>query len=296
MPGGKVEVMEASEVRRAVDAARTIAVRLGLPVDAAVVVHDSDRIAVRLSPCGVLARVAPSSWYEGMGFEVAVARRLAEVGAPVGVPDPRVEAGVHVRDGFAVTLWTYYEHRRGGAVDEQLGMSSTLAPAEYARALARLHAALRRIELAAPPIAVRIADWTASVGDPQATPDLPEPDRVLLGDTLRRVGAAVDGSGSGTQLVHGEPHPGNVLDTAAGPLFVDVGTCQRGPVEYDLAYAPDDVAVHYPGADLELVRRFRILMWAGVAAMRWHRDDQYPDRDHWRAETLRRLRAALGRR
>jgi len=288
--------MEASEVRRAVGAARTVAAGLGLPVDDAVVVHDSDRIAVRLGPCGVLARVAPSSWYPGMGFELEVARRLAEVGAPVGVPDPRVAPGVHVRDGFAVTLWTYYEHRRGGAVDGQLGMASTLAPAEYARALARLHADLRRIELPAPSIAVRIAGWAADVADPESTPDLPDPDRVLLGDTLRRVGAAVDGWGSGTQLVHGEPHPGNVLDTAAGPLFVDVGTCQRGPVEYDLAYAPDDVAAHYPGADLDLVRRFRILMWAGVAAMRWHRADRYPDRGHWRAETLRRLRAALGRR
>jgi hypothetical protein len=48
-----------------------------------------------------------------------------------------------------------------------------------------------------------------------------------------------------------------VLNTGRGPLFIDLGTCQRGPVEYDLAYVPDEVAGHYPGADRELTRQFR---------------------------------------
>jgi hypothetical protein len=57
--------MEASEVRRAVDAAGTTAAALGLDVGDAVVVHNSDRIAVRLTPCDVLARVARFSWRVG---------------------------------------------------------------------------------------------------------------------------------------------------------------------------------------------------------------------------------------
>src|SRR4051794_3808280 len=103
--------MEAAEVRRAVDAARSAASEQGLQVTDAVVVHNSDRIAVRLTPCDVLARVAPESpsWQAGMEFELEVARRLAETDSPVGELEPRVEPVVQLRDGFALTLWTYYE-------------------------------------------------------------------------------------------------------------------------------------------------------------------------------------------
>lgn len=291
--------MESSELRRAVDAARATASALGLHVDDAVVVHNSDRIAVRLTPCEVLARVARSSWQVSQEFEAEIARRLAETGSPVGELEPRVEPGVYLRDAFAITLWTYYEpvvaDRRGGAASEQLGMSSDLAPVDYAHALVRLHAGLRQIDLEAPHISARVAGWTEGVGDRQQTPELRDRDRELVSDTLRRVSAAMSGWGSGDQVLHGEPHPANVLSTRRGPLFIDLGTCQRGPVEYDLAYVPEEVAEHYPGASQDLVHQFRILMWAGVTTMRWNRNDQYPNRDYWRVEALNQLRAALDR-
>jgi hypothetical protein len=293
------KAVEPSDVRRAVDAAAETASELGLQVADAVVVHNSDRIAVRLAPCDVLARVAPGAWQEGMGFEAEVARRLVETDAPVGELEPRVEPRVYLRDGFSLTLWTYYEpivtDRRGGEPPEQLGWSSDLAPADYTHALVRFHAGLRQIELAVPHISMRIAGWAKEAGDPESTPDLPDRDRELVSDTLKRLGAAIGSGGFGEQLLHGEPHPGNVLSTRKGPLFIDVGTCQRGPVEYDLAYVPDEVAELYPGADQDLVHQFRTLMWAGVTTMRWNRNDQYPDRDHWRVEALNRLRAALDR-
>jgi uncharacterized protein (DUF2384 family) len=50
--------MEASEVPRAVAAAVSIASALDLTVDDAIVLHDSNKLAVRLLPCDVLARVA----------------------------------------------------------------------------------------------------------------------------------------------------------------------------------------------------------------------------------------------
>jgi hypothetical protein len=75
--------MEASEIRRAVEAGRATASALGLQVDDVVVIHNSDRIALRLIPCDVLARVAPSAHQAGSEFEVEVARRLAETGGPV---------------------------------------------------------------------------------------------------------------------------------------------------------------------------------------------------------------------
>ena len=63
-----------------------------------VVIHNSDRIALRLIPCDVLARVAPSAHQAGSEFEVEVARRLAETGGPVAELEPKVEHRVNVRD------------------------------------------------------------------------------------------------------------------------------------------------------------------------------------------------------
>lgn len=275
--------MEPSQVRRAVKAARSTARELGLQVDDAVVVHDSDRIAVRLTPCDVLARIAPQAWEDGQQFEAEVARRLAETGSPIGELEPRTEPRVYLREGFALTLWTFYE---------QVG---EVAPADYADALVRIHADLRQLDLAAPHITERVTAWADEVDDPEGTPELPGPDRELLSDTFRRARNAIDPWATEDQLLHGEPHPGNLLSTRRGPLFIDLHTCQRGPVEYDLAYVPEDVAAHYPGADQHLVQQFRVLMWAGVTTMRWNPRDQFPDRDYWRVEGLKRLRAALGR-
>lgn len=49
--------MDASETARAIDAALSIAVTLGLPADTACVLHNSNKLALRLLPCDVFARV-----------------------------------------------------------------------------------------------------------------------------------------------------------------------------------------------------------------------------------------------
>src|SRR6185295_17608877 len=50
--------MQASEVSRAVAAAKSIVSGLGLTVDNAIVLWNSNKLALRLLPCDVLARVA----------------------------------------------------------------------------------------------------------------------------------------------------------------------------------------------------------------------------------------------
>ena len=86
-----------------------MAAACGLRVDDAVVLNDSNRLAVHLRPCDVLARVAPRARQNGAKFEIEVARRLAETGAPLATLDPRVKPRAYEQDNFAVTLWTYYE-------------------------------------------------------------------------------------------------------------------------------------------------------------------------------------------
>ena len=275
--------MEPSHVRRAVAAAISTAGELGLQVNDAVVIHNSDRIAVRLTPCDVLARIAPQAWKDDFQFEAEVAHRLAETDSPVGELAPRAGPRVYVRDAFVLTLWTYY------------APAGDIAPADYADTLMRIHAGLRQIDLAAPHITVRIAGWAAEVDDRAQTPELPVPERELLSNTFKRVRNAMNQWDTRDQLLHGEPHPGNLLSTSKGPLFIDLQTCQRGPIEYDIAFVPAEVAVHYPDVNQPLVHQFRILMWAGFTTMRWRQSDQFPDRDYWRVEGFNRLRAVLDR-
>lgn len=277
--------MQASEVLRAVQAASSIASELGLHVDDAVVVHNSDRIAVRLIPWDVLARVGPLAHHGGFQFEVAVARRLAETDSPVGELDPRVVPRVYRRDDFAISLWTYHE---------PVALSD-IAPADYAHALMKRHADLRKMELEAPRFTDQVAGRQLLLAEREQTPELLDADRELLSTTLSRLSTAISGEATGEQLLHGEPHPGNVLSTRRGPLFLDLATCCRGPIEYDLAFVPDDVRDHYPGANPDLIHHCHALMWAMFAAQRWSRDDQLPDRSYWRIEGFNRLRAALDR-
>jgi hypothetical protein len=289
--------MEPREVRRAVDAAKSVASGLGLRVDDAIVVHNSNRIAVRLSPCDVLARVAPLAYQTvDDDLELMVAYGLAEVDGPVAEPDPRVEPRVYARDDFAVTLWTYYEP----------AIAPDIGPAEYANALARLHAGFRELEVRAPHFTDRVNEAQTLVADLDQTPELLDPDRELLSNSLGRLSAAIVGHGADEQLLHGEPHVGNVLRTRKGLLFIDLQTCCAGPVEFDIAHglgptedgrglAAEEICEHYTGADRGQIDLCHVLILAMITTWRWQRDDQLPNGRYWAFEGLNRLRAALRR-
>ncbi|MGC9440960.1 phosphotransferase enzyme family protein [Streptomyces sp. WG5] len=276
--------MQASQVPRAVAAAMSVVSSLGLPADDAIVLHDSNKLTLRLLPCDVLARVAPVA-QQVARFELDLARRLAAAGCPVAALDPRVEPRVHERDGFVVTLWTYYAPVAPGEA----------APADYADALARLHAGMRGLDVPTPHFTDRVEQAQRLVADRDRTPALADPDRELLGDTLRGLRRVIGEHGGAEQLLHGEPHPGNLLTTANGPLFIDLETCCRGPVAFDLAHAPEAVGEHYPGADQDLLRACRLLVLAMITAWRWDRDDLFPDGRRLGTEWLGRIRAERDR-
>jgi Phosphotransferase enzyme family len=265
--------MEAAEVSRAVAAATSIATELGLPVTDTSMLQNSNKLALRLIPCDVLARIGPAM--DGIArFEVELARRLAAAAAPVAALDPRVEPRRYERDGFEVTFWTYYEP------------ATPVSAASYAQALSQLHAALRTIDVPAPHFTDRVADLPGHIA---RTPALDDADRKLLSSSLRDLEQAVLDRGAPEQLLHGEPHPGNLLSTKVGPLFIDVETCCRGPVEFDLAHVPAAVSELYPGADQALLEDCRGLVLAVVAKHRCDPADQFPH-GH---QALRNLIAAL---
>ncbi|MEV0230932.1 aminoglycoside phosphotransferase family protein [Nonomuraea sp. NPDC050786] len=274
--------MQTSERSRAVAAAMSIASSLGLTADDAIILQDSNKLTLRLLPCDVLARVAPVA-HQVAQFELELAQRLAETGCPVAALDPRVEPRVYEHDGFEVTLWTYYEPVTPPEV----------SPADYAHALERLHAGMRKLDVPTQHITDRVDQAQQLVADRDRTPALADADRELLADTLRTLKRAIGERGAAEQLLHGEPHPGNLLPTKDGLLFIDLETCCRGPVEFDLAHAPEEVSEHYPGVNQDLLRECRILMLAMITTWRWDRDDQLPDGRRLGTEWLSQIRAAL---
>ncbi len=258
--------MQPSDNRRALAAAVSTATALDLTVDDAIVLHDSNRLTVRLLPCDVVAQVAPAA-HQVAQFEVELAQRLAEAGSPVAALDPRVQPRVYRRAGFVVTIWTYYKP----------ATRREFAPADYASALRRLHAGMRTLDVRTPHVTDRVAEAQQLVENSSLTPKLAGADRELLIDTLRSRRHSIVGRGAAEQLLHGEPHPGNLLSTETGLLFVDLETCCRGPVEFDLAHVPEDVSECYANADEELVSDCRVLVLAMVAAWRWDAGDQFPN-------------------
>jgi Ser/Thr protein kinase RdoA (MazF antagonist) len=265
-------------------AAMSTASSLDLTVDDAIVLHDSNKLTLRLLPCDVLARVAPVA-HQVAQFEVELAQRLAESGCPVAALEPRVDPRVYERDGFVLTLWTYYEPAAPREV----------SPADYASALKRLHTGLRKLDIPAPHFTDRVEQAQQLVASRDHTPALARADRELLGDTLRSLRRVIGEHGGADQLLHGEPHPGNVLSTRNGLLFIDLETCCRGPVEFDLAHAPEEVSEHYPGVNQDLLRQCRILVLAMIATWRWDRDDQLPNGRQLGTEWLSQIRAVHDR-
>ena len=276
--------MQASEVPRALAAAMSTASSLDLTVDDAIVLHDSNKLSVRLLPCDVLARVAPVA-HQVAQFEVDLAQRLAESGCPVAALEPRVQPHVYERDGFVVTLWTYYVpvSRR------------EVSPADYANALERLHAGMRKLDVPTPHFTDRVEQAQQLVASRDHTPALADADRELLSETLRNLRRVISEHGGAEQILHGEPHPGNVLTTKNGLLFIDLETCCLGPVEFDLAHAPEEVSQHYPGVNQDLLRACRILVLAMITTWRWDRGDQFPNGRQLGTEWLSQIRAALNR-
>jgi Ser/Thr protein kinase RdoA (MazF antagonist) len=193
-----------------------------------------------------------------------------------------------------VTLWTFYEPV--APLD--------IAPAEYVHAVERMHAGMRQVDAPSPHFIDRVAEADRLLASPAATPDLADDDRALLRTALERMSNAVRRDGGDEQLLHGEPHLGNVLRTREGLRFVDLETCCRGPVEFDLAHGVlpnderrtltiDEVSTRAADADRTRIEQSHALIWAMITTWRWRHDDQLPNSRYWRVEGLRRLRLAL---
>jgi Ser/Thr protein kinase RdoA (MazF antagonist) len=88
---------------------------------------------------------------------------------------------------------------------------------------------MRKLDVPAPHFTDRVDQAQQLVASRDHTPALADADRKLLADTLRYLRRGI-GERRDAEQLHGEAHPGNVLTTKNGLLFIDLETCCRGPV------------------------------------------------------------------
>lgn len=224
-------------------------------------------------------RIAPEGDKNAVA-EVELSQRLVEAGCPIGPLETRGDPLVYTHDGYDITLWRYFEPS-----------GLPVPPHDYANALALLHAGMRNMDAPAPRFTDRVAHAQDIIIDPALSPELADADRAFLSERLRSLRQAIIDSGATEQLLHGEPHQGNVINTTSGAVFVDLETICRGPVEFDLAHVPEAVPGLYPDVDPELLDDCRELVLAMVAAWRWEIGDELPDGRRFGEELLRALRA-----
>jgi hypothetical protein len=134
------------DLSSATAAAIAIASSLGLDADSSVVLHNSNKLTLRLVPCDVVARVSAGP-RRAAQFEVDLARQLVAASCPVAALEPGGGAQVYQRDGLNVTFWTSYPT-----------VAREITPTVYAHSLERLHAGMRTVAAATPHFMDRVEE------------------------------------------------------------------------------------------------------------------------------------------
>ena len=209
-------------------ACRSLCRRLGLGPVLPQIIGRYSNLAVALTPLPIVARVATGTAVlrgtpDCARREVALAAHLSAAGAPVLAPCAADLAGPHEVDGFMISLWPQLEV-----------LSTVPAPDQAAQALLRCHAALGRYDGAVPVLGV-FDEIARLLALPQVLQSVPGADRHLVAEHAQACRAALEAYEAPNQVVHGDAHLNNVLDTAAGVRWCDWEDAIAAPIEWDLA-------------------------------------------------------------
>jgi Phosphotransferase enzyme family len=267
--------------REAVAAAVALARTHGLRVREPTVLNDLFSVMVHLRPAPVVARVP--TWIsrlrtpvaDWLGREVAVATFLSEQGAPVVTPSRELPPGPHDHHGHTISFWTY------------LPPDPDRVPtaADCSAMLVDLHAALRAYPGALPALAPGVVDlprWLPVLDTAVAGEVLGAGGVARLRAAAGRLGRFLAAAGGEAQPLHGDAHPGNLIATRDGLVWIDLEEVCRGPIEWDLATMlnPDAVAAHHR-PDPEVLARCTELRTVQVALCLLALSDVFGDLDGW---------------
>jgi hypothetical protein len=240
----------------AMRAATEVAEQFGILSTEPVLLQETNNTVVWLRPEPVIAKVGVRARSQDeICLEHAVALELEVLGAESARPMQGIWPTSHTDTGFIVTLW----ERLDGAD------RATVTPDELARSLRRLHFALGETRLALPSFRGMLTKASEALEENSGTAALRQTDRELLHATNEQGLGALEGVSFNEVRLHGEPHGGNRMATSEGLRWIDFESTCTGPVEWDLAFQPDEVVDHFPDADLSLLAVLRKLNSARVA-------------------------------
>lgn len=255
---------------RAIGAALEVAAAQGVVNCDPCVLKDSNNTVVQLMPARLVAKVGTSVLGQvsgGLEHELAVGLHLAAASAPIAPPSCEPSPGPHLSDGLVVTLWRFCEN----------DPAREIPAAAVAASLRALHRALATFEGELPAFTVELQAVGAVLVDEAAAHDLEPDDRELLRLVHADLTTALASRELECRPLHGGPHSGNLLSTLAGPLWIDLETACRGPLEWDLAAMPATVTSSFPEADRELLALLQAARSLCVAVKCWMQPMRAPE-------------------
>jgi len=248
-----------------------IARQVHLDATDAAVIKDSNNTIVLLPLEQLVAKVSTSVLLgrdrTALERELRIGVHVAAHGAKVARPADPAVAGPH-RIGEAVLTFWQYHHPQTPPSDQ----------AELGRAVRGFHSALAELAGGLPTLADKIDHAAELFDDPDQTPGLTDQDRGIAAQAEPRIRELFDQLEPDTAL-HGEPHDGNVIWTSDGPLLIDFEASCTGPLEWDLAYLPDEARERFPDRDDALIERLRVVVSYCVAAWCWAQPKRSPEVD-----------------
>lgn len=209
----------------AIRAATETAVAHGVTPDRCEILQNGNTLVLRLAE-SLVARVVQDADgpRQGTGWfrrEISVARHLARLGAPVIPLHPDLPPGPFAHLGYPINFWQYVT-----STDEEPD------PAMVGKSLYQCHERLRSFDEPLPELAI-LTESVALLETleqrslfPSATLDLLRGHLVSSIEVLRKYPQ---------QPLHGDAHPGNLMNTTLGLLWTDWEDTFRGPIEWDLA-------------------------------------------------------------
>jgi Phosphotransferase enzyme family len=281
--------IRAERSRRTIAAATALARKHGVDCDEPVVLNDLFSLMIHLKPAPVVARVTTSlsklrpsiaDWHQR---EMDVTTYLSRQGAPVVTPSAELPPGPHEYDGFPISFWTYLEPNP----------DRTPTTADCAAMLVDLHAALRSYPGEVPTyVADDMPGLMAALDRSDGVVD--DADAGRIRDAHERLRDLWESPGPDVQPLHGDAHPGNIMSTPDGLVWIDFEDVSRGPVEWDLAAMWDrETVTRHHRPDPELLTRCTELRALQVVLSLIAFDEDFGDIEGW-AEGIRGMLDALG--
>jgi streptomycin 6-kinase len=217
--------MPASDLQLPIQAATETAIAHGITPDRCDILQNGSTLVLRLTN-SLVARVVtdldgPRKGTDWFARENAVAQHLASHGAPVIPLHPALPPGPYEHLGHTLNFWQFVT-----AIDDDSD------PETIGRTLHRCHTILRDFPQPLPELAI-LTESLDLLGTLEQRNLFPYK---TLGLLRRHLVSCIDAlKRFPFQPLHGDAHPGNLMNTTLGLLWTDWEDTFSGPIEWDLA-------------------------------------------------------------